>query len=174
MVGSAGELTATVEDNTAVAGKNISSFGACIYVDGTASVTISANLINGQDSTSSTGIITGKDIPGGVPTGSMSNNIITYSQTGINMRAGDVSVTANKLYDILGTAILIYSPVTVQSNTIMQAQNGIDFQCTNSNNVSSNTLVAIHSVEITEVPASVTSTNAYFNVPTTRSVGGCE
>jgi hypothetical protein len=107
------------------------------------------------------------------PTGSISSNIVTYTQTGININAGNVSVTSNKLYDVLGAAIEIYKPVTVQNNTIMQAQNGIEFNCQNAT-VSSNTLVAIHSVGINDVPTSGTSINAYFNVPTTRSVGTCE
>jgi len=54
----------------------------------------------------------------------------------------------------------------------MQAQNGITFSCIVDNNVSGNTISVIHSDGLVYVPNSVTSNNAYINVPTIRS-GGC-
>jgi hypothetical protein len=83
-----------------------------------------------------------------------------------------LSLTSNKIYDISGPGIQLFSTVTVQDNTIMQATNGIDFQCTVDNNVSGNMLSFIHSDGLINVPTSVTSSNSYFNVPAIRS-GGC-
>jgi hypothetical protein len=175
MEGYSAELTATIDGNSLSACKSATLFyGSCIMVDGKAAVTISGNLVNGQGVAYSSGIFTGQGLSGGTPTGSISSNIISYTGTGINVNAGNVSVTSNKLYDILGYAIYIFNPVTVQDNTIMQAQYGINFECQTANGVSANTLVAIHSIGIDQVPTSVTSTNAYFNVPTIRSAGVCE
>jgi hypothetical protein len=161
-------LTATVEGNTVIAGNNDRGASGLTVQDGV-SITASGNFFNGQGDSDTIGI----SIFGG-PTGTISNNTITYTAQGILIdgNAVSLSLTSNKLYDIIGTAIQLFGPATVESNIITQAQNGIDFTCEVDNNVSSNTLSAIHSDGLLNVPTSVTSTNTYYNVPTIRS-GGC-
>jgi hypothetical protein len=86
-----------------------------------------------------------------------------------------MSVTSNTIFDINGDAIRLESGVTgvpVEDNIIMQAHYGVDFGCNVGNNVNSNTLNAIHSDGLINVPSSVTSNNTYYNVPTIGS-GGC-
>jgi hypothetical protein len=168
--GGTGTLTAEIENNSIIGG--IAGNIASLLVLGQVSLTTSGNFVN-----SSTGISIGYPAfvlsTDGVPTGSVSNNTVTGSSFGILVaQAGQLSLTSNKIYDISGPGIQLFSTVTVQDNTIMQATNGIDFQCTVDNNVSGNMLSFIHSDGLINVPTSVTSSNSYFNVPAIRS-GGC-
>jgi hypothetical protein len=163
-------LTVKIENNSII-GVSVGNVGSLCVV-GQVSLTASGNFVS-----SPTGIFIG-DGQGildttGAPTGSVSNNTVTEGAYGIVVgQSSELSVTSNKIYEISGPGIQLLSPVTVQHNLISQATNGIDFQCTVDNNVSLNTLTAIHSDGLINVPTSVTSTNAYFNVPTIRS-GGC-
>jgi|HubBroStandDraft_5_1064220.scaffolds.fasta_scaffold04469_2 hypothetical protein len=163
-------LTAKIENNSII-GVSVGNAGSLCIV-GQVFLTASGNFIN-----SPTGIFIGSGQgfldTTGAPTGSVSNNTVTGGANGIVVgQSSELSVTSNKIYYISGPGIQLFSPVTVQHNLISQATNGIDFGCTVDNNVSLNTLTAIHSDGLIHVPTSVTSTNAYFNVPTIRS-GGC-
>jgi hypothetical protein len=163
-------LTAKIENNSII-GVSVGNAGSLCIV-GQVFLTASGNFIN-----SPTGIFIGSGQgfldTTGTPTGSVSNNTVTGGANGIVVgQSSELSVTSNKIYYISGPGIQLFSPVTVQHNLISQATNGIDFGCTVDNNVSLNTLTAIHSDGLIHVPTSVTSTNAYFNVPTIRS-GGC-
>jgi hypothetical protein len=166
-------LTAEIENNSIIGGSY-----AGIFALGQVSLTASGNFIN-----SPIGISIGfmgifEDNITGVPSGSVSNNTVTGGSVGIFVdEFGELSLTSNKIYYINGTGIQLFiadqpTPVTIQDNIIMQTTNGIDFGCIVDNNVSSNTFTAIHSDALINVPTSVTSANAYYNVPTIRS-GGC-
>jgi nitrous oxidase accessory protein NosD len=170
--GASSSMTATVEGNTVVLPNNISNTIFGIYLDESVSVTVSGNFINGQGYAGADGIATYMDTGTSAPTGSISNNTITSTNIGMLIVFGNPSVTSNKIYDTIAIAIDAFAPAVVKGNTITQAQWGISFECVVNNNVSSNTITAIHTYGIFNVPTSVTSTNTYYNVSTIRS-GGC-
>jgi hypothetical protein len=163
-------LAAEIENNSIIGGSTDNIAGLLTF--GQVSLTASGNFINSPVGIS-IGFVGGSVGTTGVPTGSVSGNTVTGDgSVGIVVYAGETSLTSNRIYEISGPGIAISNSVTVQDNTIIQATNGIDFGCTVDNNVSGNTLSFIHSDGLLNVPTSVTSTNAYFNVPTIRS-GGC-
>lgn len=59
----------------------------------------------------------------------------------------------------------------MNSNTIAQAQYGIDYGCSAGSNVANNTISFIHNTGIIDVPSGVNSPNIYYVVPTLYS--GC-
>jgi hypothetical protein len=173
------ELTLNIEGNTVAADPGI---GAGINTLGGASVTLTGNTVTGPGAPTKGSCAAGScnglsiSLPAA---GSISKNSISGSGlVGILLSGGagasTLSVTSNTIFDISGDAIQIFAPTgVIGSNTIMQSQNGIDFECTVDNNVKSNTIEAIHSVGLINVPAGVTSTNTYYNVPTITSPGRC-
>ena len=158
--------------------------GSDIGVEYGASVTISNNFVVGPASPTTgtcqlcVGILAFLPSAGAVS----GNTIVGSGINGIQIGPGaastatsTMSVTSNTIFDISGDAIRLESGVTgvpVEGNTIMQTQYGINFGCNVGNTVNSNTLNAIHSDALANVPSSVTSNNTYYNVPTLGS-GGC-
>jgi hypothetical protein len=165
-----GGLAAVIENNSIIGTSTSNLAGLLAF--GQVALTASGNFINSPVGIS-IGFVGGSIGTTGVPTGSVSNNTVTGDgSVGIVVYAGETSLISNKIYEISGPGIAIFNPVTVQDNTIIQTTYGISFSCIVDNNVSGNTLSFIHSDGLLNVPTSVTSTNAYFNVPTIRS-GGC-
>ena len=108
--------------------------------------------------------------------GSIANNKITGVGNGAGIYLGNggspMSVTSNEIFDIAGDGIQIDGGGpgwTVKDNIITQVQNGIDFGCIKGNTVSSNTISAVHSIGLVNVPSGTTSSNTYYNVPTISS-----
>jgi hypothetical protein len=192
---SGNELTVNIEGNVIVADANASSGIADLR--GGASVTISGNVVDGPagQSLSFCGVAPSPTCGGIISNlpaaGSISNNRVIdvgsgYAGIGLypcdtcNNTSTTLSVTSNKIFDISGDGIQFFTAIppstsvpgtTVQDNDITQAGNGIDFECSPGNSVGSNTISAIHSVGLANVPSGVTSTNTYFNVPTLSSAG---
>jgi hypothetical protein len=108
-------------------------------------------------------------------TGSISNNkIFGVGPNGdgitVQLGVGTISVKSNIVFDINGEAIQLFATgVTVTSNTIMQSQYGIDLECNPGNNVTSNTMTAIHTIGLANVPSGGVPVNYYYDAPTLYS-----
>jgi len=154
-----------------------------------ASVTISGNVIHGPV-VPATGVCKDKNCVGiliGLPSaGSISKNTIVGSgYAGIELNAGaeesTMSVTSNTIFDVGGDGIQVVctsscspsSSASIEGNIITQTQNGINFFCNVYGTVSSNAISAIHSFGLANVPAGLSSSNTYFNVPAISSSGSC-
>lgn len=187
---SSGEATVRIVGNTVDpepgASGGIGSFGG-------ASVTISGNVIQGPlapaDAACKGGNCVGVVVY--LPTsGSISKNIIVGSAyAGIQLYPyssvdpSPMSVISNTIFDVGGDGIQLKSclsgscapttSVSIEDNVITQAQNGINFSCTVYGTIKGNTISAIHSFGLANVPAGLTPSNIYFNVPTISSSGSC-
>lgn len=163
---------------------------------GAASLNITSNVIDGPTGPGSDCYFPGSNCYGMYVSlaseGMISNNTVVGSgRAGIVLSNGTgqstMSVTSNTLFYIgygaeigFGGAAIQFGapglapviPGPVKDNIIMQSRIGIDFGCNVLSDVNANTISAIHTTGIVNVPNSVTSTNTYFNVPTIRT-GGC-
>lgn len=160
------ELTATIKGN------NVNQpFGnAEIDIGAGTTASVTGNLVVGSN----------KGIASDLgASGSISGNTIVNAFYGVYASADGVSVTSNK---ILGTGIVFGGATTgislfttvaaIQGNSITQAGIGIEFNCTANSMVKSNTINDAAAVGVDRVPATVPTTNTYFNVATIRT-GGC-
>jgi parallel beta-helix repeat protein len=148
-----------------------------VWTSGGASLTLSSNIIS--DDASCT---TCEGMKLGIPAaGSITKNTLVGMGTGIELgpvdnEKGTLSVTSNTIFDTVGNAILFDSGlagVTLEDNLITQSHNGIDLACVTGNTVSSNTLSAIHSIGLANVPGSLPpAANTYYNTATQWTV--CE
>jgi parallel beta-helix repeat protein len=159
---SSGPLNATIQQNDVDGGgvaAGIDSFGAAFTVSGNRVTNTNGGLIAN---------------PG--TTGSVSNNVVIGGgpSGGIFVDADGVSVKGNQIFNSNSKGIWIYgtSVATVQGNTIVNSLLGIDFRCNADGNVSSNTITDAGTA-LSNVPASLSTTNVYFNVGTIRSSGSC-
>jgi len=185
---SGAEMTVKIEANTIA--PDPTAIGG-ILTGGGASVTISDNIVLGPSKPVSTNFCAGEGgcfgIAVAVPSaGSISGNTVvdvgSYA-AGIQLLAclcaasTTFSVTSNTIFDAGGNAIQLSTnngpppPLKIEGNIISQALNGIDFGCTIDNNVSSNTISAIHSFALADVPPGVTTSNKYYDVHALSS--GC-
>lgn len=149
------------------------------------STTISGNVINGQSAPAgcneSLGYFCGGIVVVPALAGSVTNNTVAGVGGGyagiLILGEGDypttMSVTSNTIFYISGgdgiqlnTFVLPLPLLTIKDNVIMQSGNGINFQCNLNNNVSSNTMNAIHSYGLANVASGQSSANSYYNVPT--------
>lgn len=105
-------------------------------------------------------------------TGSIATNKVFGVGTGgdgiiIQLGVGTVSVKSNTVFDIAGEGIQLFATgITVTGNNIMQSQYGIDLECNPGNSVTSNTMTAIHSVGLANVPSGGVPVNSYYDAPT--------
>lgn len=158
---------------------------------GGASVSISGNVIHGPEPPTS-GTCKGGSCIGilvYLPLASSitKNTIVGSGNTGIELvrstGASTTSVSSNTIFDIGGDGVQLVdgctescSPddsVSIEGNIITQTQNGINFFCNAFGTARSNTISAIHSSGLANVPAGFSSSNSYFNVPTISSSGTC-
>jgi hypothetical protein len=152
------------------------------------STIISGNVINGPSAPAgcdpSHGYFFGGILAGPPPAGSITNNTVAGVGGGypgiVILGPGDVSttmsVTSNAIFNITGgdgiqldTFDGAVPPLTIKNNVITQAQNGVNFECTLDNNVSSNTITAITGYGVANVASGENSPNTYYNVPTLYS-----
>lgn len=160
---------------------------------GGASVTISDNLIHGP--LAPTDVACKSEDCTGVwvylpTTGSISKNtIVASANAGIQlspfpgMDASTMSVTSNTIFEVGGNGIQLNgclsgscaptTSVPIEDNVITQTQIGINFFCNVFGTIKANALSAIHSFGLANVPAGLTPSNIYFNVPTISSSGSC-
>jgi hypothetical protein len=104
-------------------------------------------------------------------TGSISGNTVTTSSYGIGAFTDGVSVTSNKIFNIIVEGIDMSTSVAeIQDNNIINSSIGIEFNCNANGNVSSNTILdAVTGLD--QVPDSVAPKDSYFSVGTIRN--GC-
>ena len=174
------QLTVSIERNTVVANPGAQSG---IETEAGASVSVTGNVVSGPGVPAGSSCTISSCIGMSIEqaaVGSISNNTIVGSaEVGIQLVAGvagsTMSVTSNTILDISGDGIEILYKTggPLQSNIIVQARNGIDFVCNAVNNVSSNSISAIHSLGLANVPSGLNSPNTYYNVPTLYSSSGC-
>jgi len=179
---SGAEMTVKIEANTVA--PDPTAIGGILSWGG-ASVTISDNIVLGPTKPISADYCDVEEdgcfgISVAVPSaGSVSGNTVvdvgSYA-AGIQLlpcpcgAPTTLSVTANTIFDAGGDAIQLSTingpppPLKIEGNIISQALNGIDFGCTIDNNVSSNTISAIHSFALANVPPGVTTSNKYYDV----------
>jgi hypothetical protein len=117
---------------------------------------------------------TGYGIQTNQGTGSISGNTVTnFSSFGIVPDDDGIAVTGNKLLTGDGAGIVMLSSgVTIQNNSITNTPIGIEFDCAVNGNVQSKTIMDV-ATGVASVPASVVTTNSYFNVATLRHSDGC-
>jgi len=79
-------------------------------------------------------------------------------------------VTSNTVFDISGDGIQLNATcVPVTGNTLMQRTNGIDLECNANSGVTSNTMTAIRTVGLANVPTGAIPVNSYYDAPTLYS-----
>jgi hypothetical protein len=171
---SGNEFTVRIEGNT-LAPDPTAENG--IWVLRGKSVTISGNTIDGPltppcatDSEGCSAIWMTTALTGSIST----NKVFGVGSNGdgiiIQLGVGTVSVNSNTVFDILGEGIQLFATgITVTDNTIMHAQYGIDLECNPGNSVTSNTMTAIHTIGLANVPSGGIPVNSYYDAPTLYS-----
>jgi nitrous oxidase accessory protein NosD len=150
--------------------------GIGIYLFGASANTVTGNLITAEGGIDSSdqgngtlpGTIAGNTIVGTIGTGN--GAIITGSEVGIVAGSAQDPVTGNKIVNSNEGVLLQNNAVTVEHNTIIDSDIGIEFDCVNDSNVNSNTILDA-SVGIDTVPAGLTPINSYINVATILTRG---
>jgi hypothetical protein len=165
------DLTATMKGNyISVGAGGVTGVLACCL----STVSISGNLITGGTGalTGNIGILTGNGEA--ILEGSISKNTVIGATLGIeSLNGGQPSMTSNTIYNN-GTGITLASFVgLVTGNTIVQSGTAaIDFGCFSvDDDVHSNTILGA-ATGLANVPASVVTSDTYYNAGTIRS-GGC-
>ncbi len=168
--GTGSEFTVKLEGNTLIPD---STADAAIWVFEGKSATVSGNFINGPSALScAPGSGCGGIVAYTPVTGSISRNKVFgiggSGGAGIYVGAGvgTISVTSNTVFDIAGDGIQLNTTgLTVTGNTLMQMTYGIDLQCNANSGVTSNTMTAIHTVGLANVPSSTIPVNYYYDAP---------
>ena len=177
--------TVKIEGNTLAPDSNAE---AAIGAFNGASTTISGNVINGPSAPAGCdptyGYFCAGILASPASAGSITNNTVAGVGGGypgiLILGEGDypttMSVTSNAIFNIAGgdgiqlnTFEAAVPPLTIKDNVITQAQNGVNFECTLDNNVSSNTITAMSSYGVANVASGEDSPNTYYNVPTLYS-----
>jgi len=167
------ELTATIEGNTLVPDPT-ASFG--ILTNRGKSVTVSGNSIDGPSTPSCKEVgCAGIRVSQTASAGSVSKNKVFGVGSGgagitILSGAATMSVTSNTVFDIAGDGIQLYvAGLKATGNNLMQVQNGINLECNADSSVTGNTMTAIHSVGLANVPSGAIPVNYYYDAPTLYS-----
>jgi Right handed beta helix region len=182
---SSANSTVKIVGNTLTPDSNAEAAIGALNADST---TISGNVVNGPSAPAGCDPTYGYFCAGIIvtpaPAGSVTHNTVAGVGGGYSgillLGQGDypttMSVTSNTVFYIpggdgiqLNSFVAALPALTIKDNTIMQSGNGINFECNLNNNVSSNTITAIHSYGVANVPTGENSPNTYYNVPTLYS-----
>lgn len=168
--GTGSDFTVKLEGNTLVPDPTAE---AAIWFREGKSVTVSGNLINGPSAppcgsgSGCGGIVAYTPVAGSIT----KNKVFGVGSGGVGIYVGagvgTISVTSNTVFEISGDGIQLNTTgVPVTGNTIMQVTNGIDLECNANSGVTSNTMTAIHSVGLANVPSGAVPVNNYYDTPT--------
>jgi hypothetical protein len=174
-----GILAENSSGSITIANSNIHNVDSNGILVGGFSATVAANEVAGSvfGISSSAGSVTKNAVSGGnygiVLGGSAvaSNNTVrNTSNTGI-FTSSSGATTGNTLVDT-STAISFFGSGAVQSNLIINANIGIEFNCTSGIMVTKNTINSA-ATGLDQVPAAFAGTNSIYNAATVRNNGPC-
>jgi hypothetical protein len=181
----AANTTVNIEGNALAPASNAEAAIGAFTADST---TVSGNVVNGPSAPAGCDQTNGYFCAGIIVVPALSGSVTKNTVAGVGgtypgillLGQGDysttMSVTSNTVFYIAGgdgiqlnTFVAKLPALTIKDNIVSQSGNGINFECTLDNNVSSNTITAIHSYGLANVATGQDTSDTYYNVPTLSS-----